>query len=79
MHTGVPLMHVDSRFRGNDGKRRLERAYCLDVPAVTARTGPPALAGFRGNDGTGAGDASPAKARIRSLLWRTLVSRLRMY
>ena len=32
-----------SRLRGNDGKRRLERAYCLDVPSATAGIGPPGL------------------------------------
>ena len=32
--------------QGNDGNRRLERTYCLDVPSETAGTGPPALAGL---------------------------------
>jgi len=40
---------VDSRFRGNDGKRRLERVYFLEIPFATAGTGPLAVAGFRGN------------------------------
>ena len=44
------LFLVDSRFRGNDGKRRLERVYCLDVPFATAGTDPLTVARFRGND-----------------------------
>ena len=44
-------MPADSRLRGNDGMRRLERAYSLDVPSATAGTGPlafviPAKAGI---------------------------------
>ncbi len=34
-------------LRGNDGNRRLERAYSLDVPFTTAGTGSLALAGSR--------------------------------
>ena len=49
---------VDSRFRGNDGNRRLERGYSLDVPCATAGTDPLALAGLCGNHGTWRGISS---------------------
>ena len=40
---------VDSRFRGNDGNGRLERAGSPGVPRATAQTGPLGVARFRGH------------------------------
>ena len=46
------IQRVDSRFRGNDGNRRLQRVCSLDVPcAVAGRYA--FVARFRGNDGSG--------------------------
>ena len=41
------LFFVDSRLRGNDGNRRLERAYSLDVPFATAEAGLLTMTSFR--------------------------------
>ncbi len=60
---------VDSRFRGNDGNKRLERACCLDVPYATVGRSA-AVARFRRSDEipTGASPAViPAKAGIHTL------------
>ena len=45
-----PWLFVDSRFRGNDGNRRLEHMYSLDTPSATAGTDPLVLDVLRGNN-----------------------------